>query len=64
MESESGATVKGGWIRTVTIAETVHEVGDYYSWWHCQSGSGPRTTGVTTDTRPEICGEHNPSNIA
>lgn len=67
VESESEATVKGGWTRTitvtVTIAETIHEVGDHYSWWHCPSDGGA-TTGVTTDTRPEICGQHNPPTIA
>jgi hypothetical protein len=45
LEDSHTNTAKGGtWgvtVRLATLAETLHEVGDNQSWWHCGGGADP-----------------------
>lgn len=49
-ETIHGATTWGITAATATLAESIHELGDYVSWWHCDTGGGNAGSEVVIGT--------------
>ena len=60
-ETVQGGITPGSWAITVsiaTIAESIHEIGDNNSWWHCDStgeGGGAYSDVVIAVPAGEAC---------
>ncbi|MGB3464855.1 MAG: hypothetical protein WBA74_06285, partial [Cyclobacteriaceae bacterium] len=60
IENGTTQTLKGGtmpWVCvTISIAETIHEIGDERSWWHCDS-TGAGNNNISAVVIPVADGE-------
>lgn len=64
LEDGKARTVKGGtgtWCLATAIAESIHEIGDERSWWHCDTGEGGGASDIVMpgpDGEACLLGEH------